>query len=225
MAPEPRIGILCLQGDYEAHGRVLARLGAAWRDARRPRDLAGLDGLVIPGGESTTMWHFLRQGGFDAALRDLGRRGAALYGTCAGAILLAARVRRPDGDGLGLLDIDIERNSYGRQTRSEVRQAVLEDVGDLGNGARPGATLEAVLIRAPRILRAGPAVRVRARLEGDPVWVEQGRVMATTFHPELGEEEAPHRRFLALAAAAAGRSARADQTSRNCSHSRRKRLS
>jgi 5'-phosphate synthase pdxT subunit len=207
MNPGPGIGILCLQGDYEAHGRVLARLGVAWRDVRRRRDLAGLDGLVIPGGESTTMWHFLRQDGFEAALHAFGRSGAALYGTCAGAILLAAQVRRPDGAGLGLLDVEIERNSYGRQTHSDVHRAVLEDVAELGNGARPGAHIEAVLIRAPRILRVGASVRVRARLAGDPVWVEQGRIMATTFHPELGEEEAPHRRFLMLAAAAAAASA------------------
>jgi len=202
---EPRVGILCLQGDYEAHARVLERLGVAWRDIRRPEELTGLDGLVLPGGESTTMWHFLRQDGFAEALQELGRSGAAIFGTCAGAILLAREVRNPDGLGLGLLDAVLERNSYGRQVESSVRRAALEDVAGLGNGSRPGDPIEAVLIRAPRILDLGRGVRVRARLDGDPVWVEEGAIQATTFHPELGPEERPHRRFLELAAAAAAR--------------------
>jgi len=188
------IGILCLQGDFAAHGRALERLGLAWRDVRRPGELAGLRGLVLPGGESTTMWHFLREEGLDVALRDFARAGGALYGTCAGAILLAREVRNPGGSGLGLLDILVERNSYGRQTESRVREAETDD---------PAATrIEAVLIRAPRILRVGPGVRVLARLDGDPVWVEQDRVMATTFHPELGSDLRPHRRFLELASSA-----------------------
>jgi 5'-phosphate synthase pdxT subunit len=198
----PRIGILCLQGDYEAHRRLLRRLGVEPHDVRRPDDLQGLDGLVLPGGESTTMWHFLSQDGFDAALHDF---AGALYGTCAGAILMACDVRNPPGRGLALLDIDVERNSYGRQVDSAVREAVLDDVGDLEPAARRGDRIEAVLIRAPRILRVGPDVRVRARLDGDPVWVESGRCMATTFHPELGALELPHRRFLAVATRAATR--------------------
>jgi 5'-phosphate synthase pdxT subunit len=201
-----RIGVLCLQGDYEAHGRVLERLGVAWRDVRRAADLAGLDGLVLPGGESTTMWHFLAQDGLEAALRRFAASGAALYGTCAGAILLARRVRNPDSVGLGLLDITVERNSYGRQLQSAVRQAEIVDAQDLG-AAPPGGTatgIETVLIRAPRIVEIGAGVRVRARLDGDPVWVEQGRVMATTFHPELGAETRVHQRFLALARVARG---------------------
>jgi 5'-phosphate synthase pdxT subunit len=201
-----RIGVLCLQGDYEAHGRVLERLGVAWRDVRRAADLAGLDGLVLPGGESTTMWHFLAQDGLETALCRFAASGAALYGTCAGAILLARRVRNPDRIGLGLLDITVERNSYGRQLQSAVRQAEIVDAQDLG-AAPPGGTatvIETVLIRAPRIVEIGAGVRVRARLDGDPVWVEQGRVMATTFHPELGAETRVHQRFLALAGAARG---------------------
>lgn len=199
----PAIGILCLQGDYEAHARVLEQCGTPWRDVRRARDLGGLHGLLLPGGESTTMWHFLRQDGLEVALRGLAARGAALYGTCAGAILLAREVRNPDGAGLGCLDITIERNSYGRQTESRVQRAVLDDVAGLDGQAATGDGIEAILIRAPRILRVGPGVRVRARLEGDPVWVESGPVMATTFHPELGNELRPHRRFLALCAMAA----------------------
>jgi 5'-phosphate synthase pdxT subunit len=193
------IGILCLQGDYEAHGRVLDRLGVAWREVRRRGDLAGLRGLVLPGGESTTMWHFLRQNDFAPALADWAAAGGALYGTCAGAILLSRDIRNPAGEGFGLLDITVERNAYGRQLQSAVRRAVLEDTGDLDPPASPGDSIETVLIRAPRILRTGPEVRVRARLDGDPVWVEQGRVVATTFHPELGAEERPHRLFLRLA--------------------------
>ena len=170
---------------------MLARLGVAAREVRRPGELEELQGLVLPGGESTTMWHFLSQDGFAAALQEFAASGGSLYGTCAGAILLAREVRNPRGTGLGLLDITVERNSYGRQVESRVRSAETDD---------PRAPrLEAVLIRAPRILRLGPSVRVRARLEADPVWVEEGRVMATTFHPELGVEERPHRRFLEMA--------------------------
>jgi pyridoxal 5'-phosphate synthase pdxT subunit len=194
----PVVGILCLQGDFEAHGHVLEALGASWRDVRRGRDLLGLHGLLLPGGESTTMWHFLRQDGLLDSLRDLQRRGAALYGTCAGAILLAREVRNPDSAGLAALDITIERNSYGRQMESSVQAAIYEDVSGLGDPPPAGSPLEAVLIRAPRILRVGAAVRVRARLGTDPVWVEAGPAMATTFHPELGADTLPHRRFLEL---------------------------
>jgi 5'-phosphate synthase pdxT subunit len=199
MDASPRIGVLCLQGDYEAHGRVLQRLGVAWHDVRRPETLIGLDGLVLPGGESTTMWHFLAADGFALAIQRFAHDGGAVYGTCAGAILMARRVRNPDARGLALLDIDVERNSYGRQVASAVREALLDDVAGLDSGARSGQPIESVLIRAPRILRTGPGVRVRARLDGDPVWVEAGRMMATTFHPELGSELLPHRRFLDLA--------------------------
>jgi len=191
-APIPRVGILCLQGDYAAHGRVLDRLGCAWRDVRRARDLDGLQGLVLPGGESTTMWYFLRRDGLDVALSEFGRRGGALLGTCAGAILLATGVRNPTANGLGLLDMDVERNSYGRQLASRVAQATLTS----------GGTMEAVLIRAPRIVRCGASLIVRATLDGDPAWVESGSIVATTFHPELADETRVHARWLELAAAA-----------------------
>jgi pyridoxal 5'-phosphate synthase pdxT subunit len=204
MDDKATVGILCLQGDYEAHAQVLARLGARWRAVRRAAELDGLCGLLLPGGESTTMWHFLRQDDFESALRRFAARGAALFGTCAGAILLAREVRNPESAGLGCLDITIERNAYGRQTESRVGQATLADVTGLDGGASRGQPVEAVLIRAPRILRVGPGVRVRARLGDDPVWVESGPVMATTFHPELGSELRPHHRFLQLCAAVAG---------------------
>jgi 5'-phosphate synthase pdxT subunit len=228
MTETPQIGVLCLQGDYEAHGRVLDRLGVAWRDVRRPDALEGLHGLILPGGESTTMWHFLRQDDFAAAIQSLAGDGAAIYGTCAGAILMARAVRNPNGEGMGLLDVDVERNSYGAQIASAIREATLEDVEGLevdgaagasgASSTESGARIEAVLIRAPRIVRVGPGVRVRARQAGDPVWVESGRCMATTFHPELGTLELPHRRFIALARDAAHRL-------RNCSQSLRNRLS
>ncbi len=191
-AQPPQVGILCLQGDYAAHGLVLDRLGCPWRDVRRARDLEGLQGLVLPGGESTTMWYFLGRDDFDVALTHFGRQGGALLGTCAGAILLATGVQNPTATGLGLLDIDVERNSYGRQLASRIATATL--VG--------GGTMEAVLIRAPRIVRCGGNVIVRATLDGDPAWVESGRMVATTFHPELADEHRVHARWLELAAGA-----------------------
>jgi 5'-phosphate synthase pdxT subunit len=187
------IGILALQGDIQAHALALSRLGVRSCEVREPAALEGLQGLVLPGGESTTMWHFLHEDGFAARLRQFARDGGALFGTCAGAILLARGIRDPDGTGLGIIDIAVQRNGYGRQIRSRIDQA---------DADAPGPALEVVLIRAPRILRAGPLVRVRARLRGEPIWVEEARAMATTFHPELGDELRPHRRFLELAAAA-----------------------
>jgi len=189
-----RIGVLALQGDIQAHEAVLDRLGARWREVRRPAELAGLQGLVLPGGESTTMWRFLRESGLDQALRDFARAGSALYGTCAGAILLAREVVNPAGPGLGILDITAQRNGYGRQTESRVARADTDDPDQ--------PWIEAVLIRAPRILRVGPQVRVRARLDGEPAWVEEGRTIATTFHPELADELRVHRGFLELARSA-----------------------
>jgi pyridoxal 5'-phosphate synthase pdxT subunit len=189
-----QVGVLALQGDIQAHEAVLDRLGAAWREVRRPAELAGLHGLVLPGGESTTMWHFLRASGLDAALRDFAAAGGAFYGTCAGAILLAQGVENPPGPGLGILDITVQRNGYGRQTESRVARA------ETGDPDHPW--IEAVLIRAPRIVRVGPQVRVRAWLDGDPVWVEAGRTIATTFHPELTDDPRVHQRFLELATAA-----------------------
>ncbi len=189
-----QIGILALQGDIQAHAAVLERLGSKPREVRRVGELEDLQGLVLPGGESTTMWHFMRSTGLDEALRAFARAGGACLGTCAGAILLAREVRNPDGPGLDLLDITVQRNAYGRQTESCVTRATT-DVGSPD-------WIEAVLIRAPRIVRTGPAVETRARLDGEPVWVESDRVSATTFHPELSRERRVHERFLERAAQA-----------------------
>lgn len=194
-AGDAEIGVLALQGDFQAHGKILEHLGCAWRDVRRAPDLVGLRGLVLPGGESTTMWHFLRESGLDAALQQFATQGGAMYGTCAGAILLAANVTNPPGLGLGILDIDVERNGYGRQTESSVRQARLEDAGD-------GDAIEAVLIRAPRIRRLGPTISVRAWIGEEPVWVERERISVTTFHPELADVTLCHAHFLAQASSA-----------------------
>jgi 5'-phosphate synthase pdxT subunit len=186
-----RIGILALQGDIQAHESVLERLGHNAREVRRADDLDDLHGIVLPGGESTTMWYFLRRTELDQALRRFLRAGGAAFGTCAGAILLAREVRNPDTRGLDGIDICIERNGYGRQTESRVVDAATDD---------PDApSIEAVLIRAPRIVRVGSDVRVRAQLQEEPVWVESGRVIATTFHPELTRDTRVHRRFLDLA--------------------------
>ena len=189
-----RIGILALQGDIQAHARVLDRLGCSAREVRRASELDELQGLILPGGESTTMWHFLTEEGLATALRTFAAAGGALFGTCAGAILLAREVLHPPGPALGVLDIIVQRNGWGRQTMSRVETARTDDP------ERP--QIEALLIRAPRILHAGPGVRVRAWLGDEPVWVEEGCAMATTFHPELSDDLRVHQRFLQLAAAA-----------------------
>jgi len=186
----PLIGILALQGDFEAHAKALERAGARSVEVRTAEALDTVDGLVIPGGESTTMLKLLRAEGLLEPLRRLGA-SRPIFGTCAGAILLARRVTRPEQESLGLMDLDVERNAYGRQLASCVAQ--LEET--------EGGPLEAVFIRAPIVRRVGPGVRVLARYNGDPVLVEQGLHMAATFHPELTEDSRVHRLFLGKIAA------------------------
>ena len=183
-----RIGVLAIQGDYDAHRRRLEQLGAETLLVKKPEQLDAVDALVIPGGESTTFLKFLEQGGFLEKLRDFVRTKPT-FGTCAGAILLAQEVENPSQPSLGVLDVRIRRNAYGRQLESSIREAPTT------LGAEP---LEMVFIRAPRIERVGPGVEVVASAGGDPVLVRQGRIMAATFHPELSEDTRVHAAFLEL---------------------------
>jgi 5'-phosphate synthase pdxT subunit len=178
------IGLLALQGDFAEHGRALTRAGASTLEVRTSEDLARCDGLVIPGGESTTIVKLLHMENLWDALHDFGLR-RPIYGTCAGTILLARGVSNPAQISLDLLDIDVERNAYGRQIDSRITRL------NTGSG-----TVEAVFIRAPIIRRVGEDIRVVAEYQGDPVWVEQGLHMATTFHPELTADSRVHKHFL-----------------------------
>ena len=187
-----RVGILALQGDFEAHARTLAGLGAEPVFVRSAADLDTIDGLVIPGGESTTMLKLLRAENLLEPLADFGRR-RPIFGTCAGAILLAAGVANPEQESLNLLDIDVERNAYGRQIDSRV--AHLTPEAEFAARTSPGE-MEAVFIRAPVIRRVGAPARVLARYQGDPVLVEQGSHLVSTFHPELTADSRVHELFL-----------------------------
>jgi 5'-phosphate synthase pdxT subunit len=182
------IGVLALQGDFDAHRRRLEELGAKVVLVKKPEQLDAIDGLVIPGGESGTFLKLLGEEGF---LKLKGFVHAKpTFGTCAGAILLATEVENPKQAGLGALDIRIRRNAYGRQIDSSIRE------GRLG-----GSPLEMVFIRAPKIERIGPNVEVIATESSDPVAVRQGKVMAATFHPELSDDTRVHQAFLDLCGA------------------------
>jgi 5'-phosphate synthase pdxT subunit len=183
-----RVGVLALQGDYALHQKMLERIGCRSRQVRRAAELEGLDALVIPGGESTTMLKFIQEEGLLEPLRKLHADGAALYGTCAGVILLAKEVTSPSQVSLGLLDVTVERNAYGRQVDSHTAEEPCPELGP--------EPLPMVFIRAPVIRRTGPSVRVLARHRGEPVLVREGRILASTFHPELSEDERVHRYFL-----------------------------
>jgi 5'-phosphate synthase pdxT subunit len=187
-----KVGVLSLQGDFAAHGAALERVGAAPVYVREAAQLDGLDGLVIPGGESTTMLKLLRYEGLFDALAEFGRR-KPIFGTCAGAILLAKEVSNPEQESLGLMDLAVERNGYGRQIDSRVSE--IEPTPDFAARTSPGK-LEAVFIRAPIIRRTGPEAKVLATYGEDPVLVEQGRHMAATFHPELTGDSRVHSYFL-----------------------------
>ncbi|HZT30069.1 MAG TPA: pyridoxal 5'-phosphate synthase glutaminase subunit PdxT [Bryobacteraceae bacterium] len=187
-----RAGILALQGDFEAHGRTLARLGAEPVFVRTAAELDAVDGLIIPGGESTTMLKLLRLEDLLEPLREFGRR-KPIFGTCAGAILLATGVTHPEQESLALMDIDVERNAYGRQIDSRVARLSPEE--EFAARTEPG-DLEAVFIRAPIIRRVGGAARVLARFLDDPVLVEQGSHLVATFHPELTTDTRVHGLFL-----------------------------
>ncbi len=179
------VGILALQGDFEAHRRVLEGLGADVREVRTPADLDGLDALVMPGGESTTMTLGIEREGLAEPLRELIRGGAPVLGTCAGLIML-------DRDHLGVLDVAAERNAFGRQVHSFEERLDLDGVGD---------GVEAIFIRAPWAREVGDGVEVLAAVEGHPVAVRQGDVLAVSFHPELNGETRLHEWLLARVAA------------------------
>jgi 5'-phosphate synthase pdxT subunit len=187
-----KVGVLALQGDFAAHAAALKRAGAEPVLVREREQFASIDGLVIPGGESTTMLKLLRYDGLMDTLAEFGGR-KPVFGACAGAILLAERVLNPEQESLGLIDIDIERNAYGRQIDSHV--SLLDAEPEFERRAAPGR-LEAVFIRAPKIRRVGPGVKVLARHAGDPVLVEQGKRLAATFHPELTADLRIHKLFL-----------------------------
>lgn len=184
----PRIGVLAIQGDYEAHARALREAGAEPVMVRKPEQLGGLDGLVLPGGESTTFLKFLERDGFLGALREF-VNARPTFGTCAGCILLAREVLRPAQESLGVLDATVERNAYGRQIDSSIQTA---------ETALPGGPLEMVYIRAPRIAKVGKGVRTLAERDGFPVLVEQGHLLAATFHPELSGDRRVHRHFVEM---------------------------
>lgn len=184
----PIIGVLALQGDFEAHATALREAGAKPVLVRRPEQLAEIDGLVLPGGESTTFLKFLERDGFLGALQEFVRAKPS-FGTCAGCILLAKEVLRPAQASLAALDATVERNAYGRQIDSAI---------EMTDTTLEGGPVEAVYIRAPRILKTGPEVRVLAEREGFPVLVEQNHIMAATFHPELSADRRVHRRFVEL---------------------------
>jgi 5'-phosphate synthase pdxT subunit len=185
MERRPRIGVLALQGAFRDHAEVFGRLGAEVSEVRLPEELEGLDGLVIPGGESTAILRLARIYGLDGAIREF--RGPIL-GTCAGMILL-------DREHLGLADLVVDRNAYGRQVKS------FEADVQLAEGAEP---LRGVFIRAPRVSALGDGVEVLGTLEGEPVLVRDGRLLLATFHPELTDDSRVHERFLELVDEVAG---------------------
>jgi 5'-phosphate synthase pdxT subunit len=182
------IGVLAVQGNFREHAAMLRRLGAGVVEVRKPEQLEGLDGLVVPGGESTAIGRLIRLYGLEAAIR---RFAQPVLGTCAGMILLSrdAVDGVPDQPLLGAIDLVVRRNGYGRQVRSF--EADLELLGE-------DEPLRGVFIRAPRVEQAGPEVEVLAELDGDPVLLRQGRILVAAFHPELTEDTRVHERFLDL---------------------------
>lgn len=184
-----KTGVLALQGNFREHERMLALLGTETSLIRRPTELANLDALIIPGGESTTIWNLMQRTGMANAIIEHHSAGMAIYGSCAGAILLAKRIAG-NQPSLSLLDIEIERNAYGRQVDS------FEAPIEIKNFKKP---FPGIFIRAPVIERAGSGVEILARHNGKPVMVRAGNMLATTFHPELTEDTRVHELFLKMA--------------------------
>ena len=187
-----KVGVLSLQGDFDAHAKAVERAGVQSAPVRSATDLEGLDGLIIPGGESTTMLKLLHEENLMEPLREFGRRHP-IFGTCAGAILLANEVSSPAQESLGLIDIGVERNAYGRQVDSRIASVTPES--EFQSRTSPG-DMEAVFIRAPIIRRVGSGAQVLVRYHGDPVLVEQGQHLVATFHPELSSDPRVHELFL-----------------------------
>src|SRR6202158_6099900 len=191
-ASRVKIGILAVQGDFEAHAAMLARLGAETAEVRTTAHLDGCDGLILPGGESTTQLQFLREEGLADAIGEFAKQGGAIFGTCAGAILLDTEVRYPWQDFLKLLDMTVLRNGYGRQIASDVVS---------GPTKLKKEPLEMVFIRGPIIELAGPGVEGLAEYVGKPALVQRDQIMAATFHPELTDDTTVHEHFLGLVTA------------------------
>jgi 5'-phosphate synthase pdxT subunit len=186
-----KIGILAIQGDFCAHATMLRQLGAETGEVRAVADLTGCDGLILPGGESTTQLQFLQEEGLYEAIRKFSNDGGAIFGTCAGAILLATHVENPPQDSLKLLDMTVLRNAYGRQLASDVF---------FGPTTLKKDPLEMVFIRGPIIEKLAPGIKVLAEFDGHPTLVQKGKTLAATFHPELTSDTSVHEYFLKLAA-------------------------
>jgi pyridoxal 5'-phosphate synthase pdxT subunit len=189
MPNSSKIGILAIQGDYDAHAKALDRLRAEHIFVRRPEDLSSVEGVILPGGESTTHLKVMQEEGLFDALKTFAKNGGACFGTCAGAILLAKQVHGPAQDSLGLLDISVLRNGYGRQLASDVHASATK------LSKNP---LEMVFIRAPIIESVGQNVEVLAEDAGHPVLVREAKIVASTFHPELTNDSTVHEYFLKL---------------------------
>jgi pyridoxal 5'-phosphate synthase pdxT subunit len=186
-----KIGILAVQGDFDAHAQMLAVMGVESVEVRTPADLADCDALILPGGESTTQLQFLKEEGLEDSIRKFAAEDKAIFGTCAGAILLATEVKNPRQDSLKLLDMTLLRNGYGRQVHSDVVS---------GPSSLRKEPLEMVFIRGPVIERVGPNVEVLAEYAGKPALVQKGHILASAFHPELTSDTTVHRHFLDLVA-------------------------
>jgi pyridoxal 5'-phosphate synthase pdxT subunit len=193
-----KIGVLALQGDFDLHAKALARCGVQAIEVRKPEQLADVDGLIIPGGESTTLLKLMDAWGFVPALEKFHTEGRPIFGTCAGLILLARDVENPSQFSLGLIDVGVARNAYGRQRESFEAHGT----ATIDGRATP---VEMVFIRAPRIRRVGPAVDTLATWKDEPVMARQGSVLVATFHPELTDDPTVHEYFCAMVSLAAAR--------------------
>ena len=195
-----KIGILAVQGDFAAHAAIVKSLGAETVEVRTVADLAGCDGIILPGGESTTQMQFLQEEGLYDAIRKFSAKGRPVFGTCAGAILLATHVKNPGQASLGLLDMTVLRNGYGRQLASDVF---------FGRTELKKEPLEMVFIRGPIIESVAPGVQVLAEHAGKPALVQKDNLLAATFHPELTNDTTVHEHFLQMVASEAVKSAEA----------------